>query len=167
MSSGSQVLPCVPLPASACDVPSQLLLVQVPFPHDFHVPSWSLKKLQCCLLYSFFWTTHVVCIQLTHSPSRVRSLRQACFVAHSVLRVKAACLPDPCGQRWHWFPVHLPLRVQPCGDADPLSLGGPRLCPLSSAPQETVNTEAGIHLGGQCGTNENFFCLHLWLPTLT
>ena len=38
-----------------------------------------------------------------------------------------------------------------------LSLNSPGLCPQSSASHGTVETEAGIHLGGKCRTNENSF----------
>lgn len=38
-----------------------------------------------------------------------------------------------------------------------LSLNSPGLCPQSSASHGTVKTEAGIHLGGKCRTNETLF----------
>lgn len=141
MSSRSQALPCFSPPASVC---LWCFLTAAATPS--FLPTWF--QWQCCLTSSFLWTTQVGCIQVAGShtaPLRVRGLREACSAVHSVL----------CQGRWPhgslWGGLVLissspSSRVQPCGDTDPLSLGGPGLCPLPPAPQGTVNTEAGIHL---------------------
>lgn len=70
------------------------------------------------------------------------------------------CLVDPCGEEGYLFPVHLTLwggRFMEGSLHKILSLNSPGLCPQSSASHGTVKTEAGIHLGGKCRTNETLF----------
>lgn len=131
-------------------LPSASVSLSVMFPHSCCCSKLRIHTISvtCCLTSSFLWTTQVGCIQVASShtaPLRVRGLREARSAVHSLL-CQGRWPHGPCGEGWYSFPVHLPLGVQPCGDAGPLSLGGPGLCPLPPAPQGTVNTEAGIHL---------------------